>query len=142
MADRPQSTSPAPAHSGVKIAALIAASVLNAATLGAEATAEDMLARGASTLSARAGLVGAGDPGYCEWRARLGYGSLPLAYLGLRPSPQAAADARVGPLDHEVVVYASLRRTRKQCEQAEGRIRVILARLGLELHPEKTRRAA
>jgi RNA-directed DNA polymerase len=31
-------------------------------------------------------------------------------------------------------------RTRKDCEQAEARIRVILGRLGLELHPEKTRR--
>jgi group II intron reverse transcriptase/maturase len=31
-------------------------------------------------------------------------------------------------------------RTRKQCEQAEARIRVILERLGLELHPGKTRR--
>jgi group II intron reverse transcriptase/maturase len=31
-------------------------------------------------------------------------------------------------------------KTKKQCEQAEARIRVILARLGLELHPEKTRR--
>jgi RNA-directed DNA polymerase len=31
-------------------------------------------------------------------------------------------------------------RTKKQCEQAEARIRVILERLGLELHPEKTRR--
>jgi group II intron reverse transcriptase/maturase len=31
-------------------------------------------------------------------------------------------------------------RTKKQCEQAEQRVRVILARLGLELHPEKTRR--
>jgi len=31
-------------------------------------------------------------------------------------------------------------RTRKECEQAEQRVRVILARLGLELHPEKTRR--
>jgi group II intron reverse transcriptase/maturase len=31
-------------------------------------------------------------------------------------------------------------RTRKDCEQAEQRIRVILARLGLELHPDKTRR--
>jgi group II intron reverse transcriptase/maturase len=31
-------------------------------------------------------------------------------------------------------------RTKKECEQAEARIRVILARLGLELHPEKTRR--
>jgi RNA-directed DNA polymerase len=32
-------------------------------------------------------------------------------------------------------------RTRSECEQAEARIRGILARLGLELHPEKTRRA-
>jgi RNA-directed DNA polymerase len=31
-------------------------------------------------------------------------------------------------------------RTRKDCEQAEARIRVILERLGLELHPRKTRR--
>jgi group II intron reverse transcriptase/maturase len=31
-------------------------------------------------------------------------------------------------------------RTAKDCEQAEARIRVILKRLGLELHPEKTRR--
>src|SRR6185437_275491 len=31
-------------------------------------------------------------------------------------------------------------RTRKDCEQAEARIKVILERLGLELHPDKTRR--
>ena len=31
-------------------------------------------------------------------------------------------------------------RTRKQCEQAEARIGRILERLGLELHPDKTRR--
>ncbi|MCC7536724.1 MAG: group II intron reverse transcriptase/maturase [Deltaproteobacteria bacterium] len=31
-------------------------------------------------------------------------------------------------------------KTRSQCEQAEARIRVILERLGLELHPDKTRR--
>jgi len=31
-------------------------------------------------------------------------------------------------------------RTRKDCEQAEERVRVILRRLGLELHPDKTRR--
>jgi len=31
--------------------------------------------------------------------------------------------------------------TKKDCEQAETRIRVILKRLGLELHPSKTRRA-
>jgi RNA-directed DNA polymerase len=30
--------------------------------------------------------------------------------------------------------------TVKQCEQAEARIKVILGRLGLELHPDKTRR--
>jgi len=30
--------------------------------------------------------------------------------------------------------------TKKQCEQAEARVRVILQRLGLQLHPEKTRR--
>lgn len=30
--------------------------------------------------------------------------------------------------------------TRKACEEAEQRVRVILARLGLELHPDKTRR--
>ena len=31
-------------------------------------------------------------------------------------------------------------RTRKDCERAEERIRVILERLGLELHPDKTKR--
>ena len=31
-------------------------------------------------------------------------------------------------------------RTKKDCEQAEARVRVILQRLGLELHPDKTRR--
>jgi group II intron reverse transcriptase/maturase len=31
--------------------------------------------------------------------------------------------------------------TKKECEEAEQRVRVILARLGLELHPDKTRRA-
>jgi group II intron reverse transcriptase/maturase len=31
-------------------------------------------------------------------------------------------------------------RTRRECEAAEARIREILARLGLELHPDKTRR--
>jgi group II intron reverse transcriptase/maturase len=31
-------------------------------------------------------------------------------------------------------------RTKSECEQAEARIRVILDRLGLELHPDKTRR--
>jgi group II intron reverse transcriptase/maturase len=44
----------------------------------------------------------------------------------------------------ELVRYADdfvvMCRTRKDCELAEQRIKVILKRLGLELHPEKTRR--
>jgi RNA-directed DNA polymerase len=36
--------------------------------------------------------------------------------------------------------FVVISRTRSECEQAEARIRVILGRLGLELHPEKTRR--
>jgi group II intron reverse transcriptase/maturase len=44
----------------------------------------------------------------------------------------------------ELVRYADdfvvICKTKAQCEQAEQRIRVILERLGLELHPEKTRR--
>jgi group II intron reverse transcriptase/maturase len=44
----------------------------------------------------------------------------------------------------ELVRYADdfvvICRTRFQCEQAEERVRVILGRLGLELHPDKTRR--
>jgi RNA-directed DNA polymerase len=32
-------------------------------------------------------------------------------------------------------------KTKRACEQAEERVRVILERLGLELHPDKTRRA-
>lgn len=36
--------------------------------------------------------------------------------------------------------FVVLCRTRSACERAEERIRVILGRLGLELHPEKTRR--
>lgn len=36
--------------------------------------------------------------------------------------------------------FVVISRTAKACEQAEARIRVILARLGLELHPDKTRR--
>jgi len=36
--------------------------------------------------------------------------------------------------------FVVMSRTKKECEQAEARIRVILERLGLELHPDKTRR--
>jgi group II intron reverse transcriptase/maturase len=44
----------------------------------------------------------------------------------------------------ELVRYADdfvvMCKTKRACEQAEARIRVILKRLGLELHPDKTRR--
>ncbi|MCA9826522.1 MAG: group II intron reverse transcriptase/maturase [Dehalococcoidia bacterium] len=44
----------------------------------------------------------------------------------------------------ELVRYADdfvvICKTKRQCEEAEQRIQVILGRLGLELHPEKTRR--
>ena len=44
----------------------------------------------------------------------------------------------------ELVRYADdfviVCKTKKACEEAEKRVRVILTRLGLELHPEKTRR--
>jgi group II intron reverse transcriptase/maturase len=36
--------------------------------------------------------------------------------------------------------FVVMSRTRSQCEEAEGRVREILHRMGLELHPEKTRR--
>jgi len=36
--------------------------------------------------------------------------------------------------------FVILSRTKSECEQAEARIRTILGRLGLELHPDKTRR--
>jgi len=36
--------------------------------------------------------------------------------------------------------FAVLCRTRKDCEETERRVRIILARLKLELHPDKTRR--
>jgi group II intron reverse transcriptase/maturase len=36
--------------------------------------------------------------------------------------------------------FVILCRTKSACEQAETRIKVIMARLGLELHPDKTRR--
>ncbi len=45
----------------------------------------------------------------------------------------------------ELVRYADdfvvVCRTKKDCERAEARIQVILQRLGLELHPDKTRKA-
>jgi RNA-directed DNA polymerase len=48
--------------------------------------------------------------------------------------------APVGTLVRYADDFVVMCRTRKDCERAEERIRVILERLGLELHPDKTRR--
>jgi RNA-directed DNA polymerase len=47
---------------------------------------------------------------------------------------------QVGTLVRYADDFVVLCRTRGECEKAEQRVREILARLGLELHPDKTRR--
>ena len=48
--------------------------------------------------------------------------------------------AQLGTLVRYADDFVVMCRTTKDCERAEARIKVIMARLGLELHPEKTRR--
>jgi group II intron reverse transcriptase/maturase len=48
--------------------------------------------------------------------------------------------ARLGTLVRYADDFVVMSRTAKQCEEAEHRVRSILDRLGLELHPGKTRR--
>jgi RNA-directed DNA polymerase len=48
--------------------------------------------------------------------------------------------AHLGALVRYADDFVVLCRTAKQCEEAEGRVRDILTRLGLVLHPDKTRR--
>jgi group II intron reverse transcriptase/maturase len=48
--------------------------------------------------------------------------------------------ARLGELVRYADDFVVMCRTKKDCEQAEQEIRTILKRLGLELHPDKTRR--
>jgi len=48
--------------------------------------------------------------------------------------------AHLGTLVRYADDFVVMSRTAAQCEEAEGRVRDILHRLGLELHPEKTRR--
>lgn len=48
--------------------------------------------------------------------------------------------ARLGMLVRYADDFVVMCRTKRECEEAEKRVRVILARLGLELHPDKTRR--
>jgi retron-type reverse transcriptase len=49
--------------------------------------------------------------------------------------------AHLGTLVRYADDFVVMSRTAAQCEESEGSVRDILHRLGLELHPEKTRRA-
>ncbi|MFQ5415468.1 MAG: group II intron maturase-specific domain-containing protein [Myxococcota bacterium] len=53
---------------------------------------------------------------------------------------QRVSDRRMLKLVRYADDFVILCRTRHACEEAERRVRVILKRLGLEVHPEKTRR--
>jgi retron-type reverse transcriptase len=48
--------------------------------------------------------------------------------------------AHLGTLVRYADDFVVISRTAARCEEAEQRVREILKRLGLELHPEKTRR--
>ena len=60
-----------------------------------------------------------------------------LSYLDERWEQQCA---HLGTLVRYADDFVVLCRTRSACDEAERRVRMILARLKLELHPEKTRR--
>ena len=61
-------------------------------------------------------------------------------YLHVLDTLWTRHSAPLGTLVRYADDFVVISRTRSQCEQAEERIRVILGRLGLELHPDKTRR--
>lgn len=61
-------------------------------------------------------------------------------YLHVLDTLWTRHSAPLGTLVRYADDFVVICRTRSQCEQAEARVRVILARLGLELHPDKTRR--
>lgn len=61
-------------------------------------------------------------------------------YLHVLDTLWTRHSAPLGTLVRYADDFVVICRTKSQCEQAEARIRVILERLGLELHPEKTRR--
>jgi group II intron reverse transcriptase/maturase len=61
-------------------------------------------------------------------------------YLHVLDTLWTRHSAPLGTLVRYADDFVVMCRTRSQCEQAEERVRVILARLGLELHPDKTRR--
>lgn len=61
-------------------------------------------------------------------------------YLHVLDTVWTRHSAPLGTLVRYADDFVVMCRTRSECEQAEERIRVILGRLGLELHPAKTRR--
>jgi group II intron reverse transcriptase/maturase len=61
-------------------------------------------------------------------------------YLSVLDELWTRHSAPLGTLVRYADDFVVICRTRSQCEQAEARVRVILGRLGLELHPDKTRR--
>ena len=61
-------------------------------------------------------------------------------YLGVLDKLWQRRHAHLGELVRYADDFVILCRTRKACEEAEVRVREILRRLKLELHPEKTRR--
>jgi group II intron reverse transcriptase/maturase len=61
-------------------------------------------------------------------------------YLHVLDDQWTRHSAPLGTLVRYADDFVVVCRTRRECECAEARVRQILARLGLELHPEKTRR--
>ena len=61
-------------------------------------------------------------------------------YLSVLDTLWTRHSAPLGTLVRYADDFVVICRTKSQCEQAEARIRVILERLGLELHPDKTKR--
>ena len=61
-------------------------------------------------------------------------------YLHVLDTLWTRQSAPLGTLVRYADDFVVISKTRSSCEQAEARVRVILARLALELHPDKTRR--
>ena len=61
-------------------------------------------------------------------------------YLHVLDSEWTKRHERLGTLVRYADDFVIICATAKACEQAEARVRQVMARLGLELHPEKTRR--
>ena len=61
-------------------------------------------------------------------------------YLHVLDTMWSRDGAQYGTLVRYADDFAVMTSTKRQCEQAEARVKTILTRLGLELHPEKTKK--